>query len=122
MTSTTNAATTPDDVLMRARELRRQLSGGFREEAVKSLYAEAERVAFRKRLHCEAGDLRARRARERDDASGECRAHVLDPTGDGRRVTSGDERGVFIRRSPRIPRSPRRAARRTVRAPPSRRR
>lgn len=47
MTSTTNAATTPEDVLMRARELRRQLSGGFREEAVKSLYAEAERVAQR---------------------------------------------------------------------------
>ncbi len=38
---------TPDDVLARARELRRQLSNGFREEAVKSLYAEAERVAQR---------------------------------------------------------------------------
>ena len=37
----------PDDVLARARELRRQLSGNFREEAVKSLYAEAERVAQR---------------------------------------------------------------------------
>jgi ferrous iron transport protein B len=37
----------PDEVLARARELRRQLSGGFREEAVKSLYAEAERVARR---------------------------------------------------------------------------
>lgn len=40
-------AATPDDVLTRARELRRQLSGNFREEAVKSLYAEAERVAQR---------------------------------------------------------------------------
>lgn len=39
--------TTADDVLVRARELRRQLSGNFREEAVKSLYAEAERVAQR---------------------------------------------------------------------------
>ena len=38
------AAASPDEVLARARELRRQLSGGFREEAVKSLYAEAERV------------------------------------------------------------------------------
>ena len=38
---------TPDQVLARARELRRQLSGSFREEAVKSLYAEAERVAQR---------------------------------------------------------------------------
>ena len=37
----------PDDVLARARELRRQLTGSFREEAVKSLYAEAERVAQR---------------------------------------------------------------------------
>ena len=41
------AAPTPDDVLTRARELRRSLSNGFREEAVKSLYAEAERVAQR---------------------------------------------------------------------------
>jgi ferrous iron transport protein B len=40
-------APSPDDVLARARELRRQLGGGFREEAVKSLYAEAERVARR---------------------------------------------------------------------------
>src|SRR4051812_31542078 len=38
---------TPDEVLARARELRRQLTGSFREEAVKSLYAEAERVAQR---------------------------------------------------------------------------
>ena len=37
----------PEEVLARARDLRRQLSGGFREEAVKSLYAEAERVARR---------------------------------------------------------------------------
>lgn len=45
-----------DAVLLRARELRRQLSGGFREEAVKSLYAEAERVARRAVSH---GDARA---------------------------------------------------------------
>ncbi len=38
---------TADEVLARARDLRRQLGGGFREEAVKSLYAEAERVARR---------------------------------------------------------------------------
>jgi ferrous iron transport protein B len=42
---------TPDEVLARARELRRQLSGSFREEAVKSLYAEAERVAQRAVSH-----------------------------------------------------------------------
>ncbi len=42
---------TPDEVLTRARALRRQLSGGFREEAVKSLYAEAERVARRAVSH-----------------------------------------------------------------------
>jgi len=45
----------PEDVLARARELRRQLSGGFREEAVKSLYAEAERVARRAVAHDGAG-------------------------------------------------------------------
>ncbi len=38
---------TAEDVLAHARALRRDLSGGFREEAVKSLYAEAERVARR---------------------------------------------------------------------------
>jgi ferrous iron transport protein B len=47
----------PDAVLARARELRRQLSGNFREEAVKSLYAEAERVARRAVSH--DGDARA---------------------------------------------------------------
>ena len=45
----------PEEVLARARELRRQLSGGFREEAVKSLYAEAERVARRAVAHEGAG-------------------------------------------------------------------
>ena len=47
----------PDDVLARARELRRQLTGSFREEAVKSLYAEAERVA--QRAVSQDGDTRA---------------------------------------------------------------
>ncbi len=46
-----------DEVLSRARELRRQLSGGFREEAVKSLYAEAERVA--RRAVSQGGEARA---------------------------------------------------------------
>ena len=40
-------AASADDVLAHARALRRDLGGGFREEAVKSLYAEAERVARR---------------------------------------------------------------------------
>jgi ferrous iron transport protein B len=55
--TTETRAPSPDAVLARARELRRQLSGGFREEAVKSLYAEAERVAQRAVSH--AGDVRA---------------------------------------------------------------
>jgi len=55
--TTDTRAPSPDAVLARARELRRQLSGGFREEAVKSLYAEAERVARRAVSH--GGDARA---------------------------------------------------------------
>lgn len=54
---TTPDAPTADQVLTRARELRRQLSGNFREEAVKSLYAEAERVARRAVSH--GGDAHA---------------------------------------------------------------
>lgn len=46
-----------DLALARARELRRQLSGGFREEAVKSIYAEAERVA--RRAVTQSGDPHA---------------------------------------------------------------
>ena len=59
------AAASPDEVLARARELRRQLSGGFREEAVKSLYAEAERVA--QRAVTRSGDARARDLDQRID-------------------------------------------------------
>jgi ferrous iron transport protein B len=45
MTSKTNL--NPDDVLAKAQTLRANLSTGFRDEIVKSLYSEAERVANR---------------------------------------------------------------------------
>jgi len=40
-------APTPEEILQKAATLRRSLSSGFRDEMVKSLYAEAERIARR---------------------------------------------------------------------------
>lgn len=45
--STQPASLGPNDVLLRAEVLRKNLSAGFRDETVKSIYSEAERIARR---------------------------------------------------------------------------
>ena len=47
MTTGPTSATTPEAVIRRAASLRDTLSRGFRDEAVRSLYAEASRIADR---------------------------------------------------------------------------
>ena len=42
-----NPTLTPQDILNTAEDLRPQLESGFRDELVKSLYSEAERIAQR---------------------------------------------------------------------------
>ena len=81
----------PDAVLARARELRRQLSGGFRDEAVKSLYAEAERVAQRAVSH--GGDARRSTSTSESTGSSPRRLRPADHAADpGRRVLADHRR------------------------------
>jgi ferrous iron transport protein B len=53
---TTDASTLPESVIRRAEELRRGLTGNFRDEAVSSIYGEAERIY--RRVVRQSGDTR----------------------------------------------------------------